>query len=142
MALRTLLFGLLLISTMLSAKTGGNERKDNTPSYYTFSVAPNAFATAGFTDDVPTGTQIIDDVTFGVFLGTFTYPLPIESEYCKKIRDVLTVTCTDIGYIYSVGAFNNYQQAEQYRQHLLNDGYINADIISFYKNVPVLEIRK
>ena len=144
MQLNIIALTLLFISQLVFASGGENPRKDATASTISnaLSLAPNAFATANTGGEISAGTQIVEQVKFAVFLGTFTYPLPIESEYCKRVRDVLTVTRTNIGYVYSVGAFDTYQAAEQYRPLLFKDGYEDADVISFYKSMPLLQANR
>jgi hypothetical protein len=133
---------LLLISTLVFAGSNGNDKVNNIASGALISASASSFAMPMTAADVPNGTAILDNVTFGILLGTFTYPLSIESEYCKKVRDALIVTQTNVGYVYSVGAFSNYAQAEAYRQQLVQEGYQNANVISFYKDIPLLSVEK
>lgn len=132
-AILVLLSTLVLITTSpMFANSQGDDRK-----HATSQVSANSFVLPE-NMTIPTGDEILNNVTFGVLLGTFTYPLSIESDYCKKVRDGLIVTPTNIGFVYSVGAFSNYQQAENYRQELIEMGYENINVISFYKDIPLL----
>lgn len=84
------------------------------------------------------GDDILKEVSFGVLLGTFKFRIPIESDFCKKIRADLSINETENGFVYSVGSFASYNEAENYRQYLTSEGYENTDVVSFYKNQPIM----
>lgn len=118
----------------------------NNPNKLSFMMVSNTNeATNSFVDNTSSTLQpsaesleILNNITFGVVVGVFTYPIPIQSEFCKPIRDELIVTQTGDGYVYSVGAFKNYVDADHLLENLKKVGYGNAGVFSFYKSTPIL----
>ena len=137
-----LLFALLLGSINI-AFGQSVETTHNNPNKLSFltvsnfsSDAPDMFANSAVAADLQPSAEsleILNNITFGVIVGVFTYPVPIQSEFCRQIRDDLIVTQSNDGYVYSVGAFKNYAEADKLLENLKKMGYSNAGVLAFIK---------
>lgn len=78
------------------------------------------------------------DLRFVLKIGEFVQPLPLDAEFLQAIQDDMKVERMENGWVsYTVGKFSTYQEAVAYQKKLMDNGYVDMEVLAYQQEKQV-----